>query len=65
MENGESLIRIRQGDAGLRVAIEHDEHGYFASCPNFPGCHTQGDSYAEVVANIHEAAALHLESLTD
>lgn len=65
MKYGESLIQIRQGDADLRVEIEHDRHGYFACCPDLPGCQTQGDTYAEAVANIHEAAALYLASLKD
>lgn len=65
MKYGESLIEILQGDARLHIAVEHDKNGYFASCPNLPGCHAQGDSYAEVVANIHEAAALYLASLND
>ncbi|MBL7645972.1 MAG: type II toxin-antitoxin system HicB family antitoxin [Candidatus Hydrogenedentes bacterium] len=49
----------------LRFAIEHDEHGYFAHCPDLPGCHTQGDTYAEALEHIHEAAELYLESLED
>lgn len=71
MEEAERLIRIRKddneerGDTLLRVAIERDEQGYFAQCPDLPGCHTQGDTYAEAVVNIHEAAALYLESLED
>ena len=36
--------------------IEHDEHGFYAFCPELPGCQTQGDTFAEAVINIHEAA---------
>jgi len=36
----------------IGVAIEKDEHGYFAYCPDLDGSHTQGDTFDEVVANI-------------
>ncbi len=71
MEKGEGLIQIRQGDNEgrgdtlLRVAIEHDEHGYFAHCPDLPGCQTHGDTYSEALANIWEAVELYLDTLDD
>ena len=37
--------------------------GYHAFCPALPGCHSEGDTLDEAVANIREAAALYLESL--
>lgn len=49
----------------LAVVIEHDEGGYFAYCPDLPGCHTQGDTFEEAMANIREAASLYLSTLTD
>ncbi len=49
----------------VSVIIEKDEHGYYAFCPELEGCHSQGDSYEEVVANIREAIELYLETLTD
>ncbi len=49
----------------VSVIIEKDEHGYYAYCPELEGCHSQGDSYEEVVANIREAIELYLETLTD
>ncbi len=46
----------------FRVLIEQDEDGVFvASVPAVPGCHTQGDSYEEVVKNIQVAIELSLE----
>jgi predicted RNase H-like HicB family nuclease len=30
------------------VIIEKDQDGYFASCPEFQGCYTQGETYEEV-----------------
>ncbi len=49
----------------LSVVIEHDDAGYFAYCPDLPGCHTQGDTFEEAMANIREAAALYLSTLTN
>jgi predicted RNase H-like HicB family nuclease len=38
------------------IIIEKDEDGvYIASCPAFPGCHTQGDTYEEAIKNIKDA----------
>ncbi len=51
--------------AKVSVVIEQDEHGFFANCPELPGCHTQGDSFEEALANIREAAELYLETLDD
>jgi predicted RNase H-like HicB family nuclease len=45
------------------VVIEKDEDGIFiASCPTFPGCHTQGETYDEVMQNIKEAIELNIEA---
>jgi predicted RNase H-like HicB family nuclease len=37
--------------------------GYHASCPALPGCHSEGDTLEESVANLREAIAVYLESL--
>lgn len=42
----------------LEVLIEQDETGYYvAEVPAFPGCVSQGQTLAEVKANIKEAIA--------
>jgi len=48
-----------------RVVLEPDfESGGFAiSCPSLPGCHSQGDTQEEALANIREAIRAYLESL--
>jgi len=48
----------------LSAIIEKDEFGYYASCPELKGCHTQGESFEEALANLQEAAELYLETLT-
>ena len=47
----------------LSVVIESDEHGYFAYCPELPGCFSQGQSYEEALSNVQEAIALYIETL--
>lgn len=46
------------------VIFEKDKDGYFAFCPLFQGCYTQGDTYKEARKNIQEAITAHVrESL--
>jgi predicted RNase H-like HicB family nuclease len=47
----------------LNVLIEHDADGYYAYCPELPGCQTQGETFEETMRNIREAAELYLETL--
>jgi len=46
----------------ISAVVEQDEHGFFAFCPDLPGCHSQGDTFEEARANIREAAELYLEA---
>jgi predicted RNase H-like HicB family nuclease len=48
----------------VSVVLEKDEHGYYAWCPELKGCQSQGSSFEEALANIREAVALYLETLT-
>ncbi|MEK6656807.1 MAG: type II toxin-antitoxin system HicB family antitoxin [Nitrospirota bacterium] len=46
------------------IILEREEDGgYHAFCPALPGCHTQGDSYDEVLEDIEDAVKLYIESL--
>ena len=46
----------------FRVVVEQDEDGVFvASVPSLPGCHSQGKTRAEAMANIREAMAVYIE----
>ncbi len=48
------------------VVIEKDEKGvYIASCPAFTGCHTQGETYEEAMANIKDAINLNIAARRD
>lgn len=48
----------------VSVVTEKDDDGYYAYCPELPGCQTQGDDLNEVVSNIKEAIELYLETLS-
>ncbi len=48
------------------VLIEEGEDGYLvANAPELPGCHTQGATKEELLANIKEAIELYLEAQDD
>lgn len=45
------------------VLIEQADHNFSAYVPDLPGCVATGSSRAEVLAEIREAIAFHLEGL--
>jgi len=48
------------------IVIEQDEDGvYCASIPALPGCYSNGETHEQTLANIKEAAALHLDVLRE
>ncbi|MYD86424.1 MAG: hypothetical protein F4Y14_09775 [Acidobacteria bacterium] len=50
----------------LLVVFETDEDGWeVASCPTLPGCHSQGRTRVEAVANIREAIRGYLASMRE
>ena len=48
-------------DMKYSVALFRSENGWSISCPAFPGCHSQGDTEEEALANIREAIREYLE----
>ena len=42
-----------------------EEGGFVVTCPALPGCHSQGETYEEVMANIADAIKLYLEDLIE
>ena len=50
----------------FKVILEPDEtEGYVVSCPSLPGCHSQGDTVEEALANIKEAIELCIEDMAE
>ena len=48
------------------VTLEDGEDGYIVvSCPALPGCHSQGASKEEAIANIKEAIEGYIESMRE
>ena len=48
------------------VILEPDPSGgYVVSCPELPGCYSQGDTVEEALENIKEAILLTLEDLME
>ncbi|BAQ59795.1 UPF0150 protein ssr1765 [Geminocystis sp. NIES-3708] len=45
------------------VIVEKEEGSYHAFCPLLKGCHSQGDTFEEAIANITEVIELYIESL--
>jgi predicted RNase H-like HicB family nuclease len=46
------------------VVLEHEaEGGYHVSCPALPGCHAEGETVDEALANAREAISAYLESM--
>ncbi len=46
------------------IILEKDEDGFIvASCPALPGCHSQGKTREEAIANIEEAIRGYIASM--
>ena len=45
------------------IVIHRDEQegGFWAECPQLPGCYTQADTTDELMENMREAIGLYLE----
>jgi predicted RNase H-like HicB family nuclease len=62
-ENMNEAAEVSRMSYKVSVVIEHDENGYYAWCPELPGCQTQGDTLDEIMANAREAVGAYLETL--
>jgi predicted RNase H-like HicB family nuclease len=47
------------------VLKDETDGGYSVSVPALPGCHSQGDTRDEALANIREAIELYVETLRE
>ena len=44
-----------------RVTLYQSDEGWAVSCPDLPGCHSQGTTRDEALANIKDAIRLWIE----
>jgi predicted RNase H-like HicB family nuclease len=63
LENGLSPAYSLDMTFKLTAILEQDKDGVFAYCPELKGCHTQGETVEEALANLREAAELYLETM--
>ena len=49
----------------ILIIPDEDGVGYTVECPSLPGCHSQGETREEAVANIKEAIQLYIEVLDE
>ena len=47
------------------VVYKEPTGGYSVLCPSLPGCHSQGETLEEALANVQEAIVLFLEALEE
>ena len=48
----------------VNVVLEKDKEGYYAHCPQLPGCQSQGATFEEAMQHIREAAELYLGTMS-
>jgi antitoxin HicB len=54
----------REGNFKFAITLEQDEDGFIVvSCPALPGCHSQGRTEDEAIANIREAIRGYIASM--
>ena len=56
-------MEFKMANYKLACIIEKDEDGYHGYCPELKGCHAQGDTYEEVVANLRDVMRLIVEDM--
>ncbi len=47
------------------VTVHKSDHGYDVHCNLLPGCHSQGDTLDEALANIKDAIKTYLEMVSE
>ena len=48
----------------VSIVIEKDDYGFYAYCPELPGCQSEGDTFETALSNIKEAIELYIETLS-
>ncbi|MCB1794390.1 MAG: type II toxin-antitoxin system HicB family antitoxin [Candidatus Competibacteraceae bacterium] len=48
-----------------KIILSKSEENYSASCPNLPGCWSQGDTEQEAIENIKDAIQEYLAAISE
>ena len=48
-----------------KIILNQSEEGYSVSCPNLPGCWSQGDTEQEAIENIKDAIQEYLAPISE
>ena len=48
-----------------KIILNKSEEGYNVSCPNLPGCWSQGDTEQEAIENIKDAIHEYLAAIAE
>lgn len=56
-----ALRQVLEPRVSTRIRLLQTAEGWSVSCLDLPGCHSQGESREEALANIREAIGLWLE----
>ncbi|HRW67175.1 MAG TPA: type II toxin-antitoxin system HicB family antitoxin [Candidatus Competibacter sp.] len=48
-----------------KIILRKSEENYSASCPNLPGCWSQGDTEQEAIENIKDAIQEYLAAISE
>ncbi len=48
-----------------KIILRHSEEGYSVSCPNLPGCWSQGNTEQEAIENIRDAIQEYLAAVAE
>ena len=48
-----------------KIILNKSEEGYSVSCPNLPGCWSQGDTEQEAIENIKDAIQEYLAAISE
>jgi predicted RNase H-like HicB family nuclease len=61
---GELVYKVLEVHQMRQVIVYTDENGeWCAKCPSLPGCHSQGETREEALANIRNAVEAFIEAL--
>src|SRR5439155_27283927 len=54
-DSSQGALAVQEVTMKYTVLIEESDEGFAVSVPGLPGCHSQGDTEAEALANIADA----------